>query len=317
MKRTDTVCPGEKMKTSFVNRYIVSIVQLVLLMTAAFAGEREAWLRPGDIVAFVGGENLVAAAEHGYIEYFLLKADPNARLKIRSLAKEGDTAFEQARDFNYPNLEMQLSRIGATVVILQLGQMESLRGEAGLADFRQAVEKLVQAVNAGGKRRVILVGPIPVLAGSPAAGRFDDIELYSEALRGVAHRAETKFVSPDRSAFTAEDYRSALHLNERGHLEFAAQLAEALTGVEAGGAIMRPDELRLLDLIRWKNELWFNYARPQNWAFLDGDRTIQPASRDHRDPEKRWFPEEMKDWLPLIAEQEQEIWRVARRLPSK
>ena len=53
--------------------------------------------------------------------------------------------------------------------------------------------------------------------------------------------------------------------------------------------------------------LWFHYWRPQNWAFLNGDRTEQQSSRDHRDPSIRWFPEEMKQWLPLVAAKETEI----------
>ena len=34
-------------------------------------------------------------------------------------------------------------------------------------------------------------------------------------------------------------------------------------------------------------------------------------SRDHRDATKRWFPEEMEQWLPLIEAKEQEIWKLA------
>ena len=63
-----------------------------------------------------------------------------------------------------------------------------------------------------------------------------------------------------------------------------------------------------------KNRLWFNYWRPQNWAFLNGDRTEQPSSRDHRDPKKRWFPEEMEKFLPMIEAKEREIWEEAAKL---
>jgi len=37
-------------------------------------------------------------------------------------------------------------------------------------------------------------------------------------------------------------------------------------------------------------------------------------SRDQRDPTKRWFPEEMEQWLPLIEAKEQEIWKLAAAL---
>ncbi|MGZ8940040.1 MAG: hypothetical protein ACXW32_12580, partial [Limisphaerales bacterium] len=64
---------------------------------------------------------------------------------------------------------------------------------------------------------------------------------------------------------------------------------------------------KLRQLIISKNRLWFDYWRPQNWAFLAGDRTEQPSSRDHRDPKLRWFPKEMERFLALIADKENEI----------
>ena len=71
---------------------------------------------------------------------------------------------------------------------------------------------------------------------------------------------------------------------------------------------------QLRQLITTKNRLWFNYWRVQNWAFLAGDRTEQPSSRDWRDPSKRWFPAEREKFLPLIEKKEQEIWALAAKL---
>ena len=113
----------------------------------------------------------------------------------------------------------------------------------------------------------------------------------------------------------AEDYRDGIHLNERGQMKLATRLAPLL----GAGAVDVPErgDVPLAELVRAKNRLWFHYARPQNWAFLSGDRTIQPSSRDHRDPEIRWFPEEMKQWVPLVAAKEQEIWTLSSRLKNR
>jgi hypothetical protein len=70
-------------------------------------------------------------------------------------------------------------------------------------------------------------------------------------------------------------------------------------------------------LIVAKNKLWFNYWRVQNWAFLAGDRTNQPSSRDHLDPSKRWFPAEREEFLPLIEAKEKEIDALAAKLAGK
>jgi hypothetical protein len=71
---------------------------------------------------------------------------------------------------------------------------------------------------------------------------------------------------------------------------------------------------KLRQRIAKKNRLWFNYWRVQNWAFLAGDRTEQPSSRDHVDRTKRWFPAEREQFLPLIDAKEEEIWALAAKL---
>jgi hypothetical protein len=272
-------------------------------------------LRSQDVVTLVGGEDMVAAWDHGYLEYLVLCQRPELQVKFRSLTKEGDTAFQQFRDFNYPPLEKQLAEIGATVVIVQIGQMESLRGKEQVAEFARAAEALVERLSDGRKRRVILVAPTPLPAGTPVAKRFAAIDVYHEEVARVAQRQELPCIVPgERRTFAEADYRDGLHLNERGQFTFAAELADALVGVAERKPPAAPAERQLLDVIRSKNQRWFNYVRPENWAFLDGDRTVQPASRDHRDPEKRWFPEEIKEWLPLVAEREREAWAIARQL---
>ena len=284
---------------------------------ASRAQSRAGLLRPQDVVALVGGEDMVAGWDYGYLEYLVLRQRPELQLRFRSLTKEGDTAFQQARDFNYPALEKQLAEIGATVVVVQIGQMESLRGRGQVAEFERAANAMIERLGDGRKRRVILVGPTPVLAGSPVAKRFEALEVYREAVVRLAQRQELPCIVPGESkALGAEEFRDGLHLSERGHFVFAAQLADALVGGATRKMPAAPAERQLLDVIRSKNRRWFHYVRPENWAFLEGDRTVQPASRDHREPEKRWFPEEMKEWLPLVAEREREAWAIARMLPS-
>jgi hypothetical protein len=86
----------------------------------------EPFFKKNDVIALVGGEDMVAMSEYGYLELLLQRALPDYHLKFRDLAWEGDTVFEQRRDLNFPPLEAQLDQVGATVVICQFGQMESL-----------------------------------------------------------------------------------------------------------------------------------------------------------------------------------------------
>jgi len=83
-----------------------------------------------------------------------------------------------------------------------------------------------------------------------------------------------------------------------------------------GTDVEKADVRAVLEKIIAKNRLWFDYWRPQNWAFLAGDRTAQPSSRDHLDPSKRWFPPEREAFLPLIEAKEKEIDALAAQLAA-
>lgn len=294
---------------------------VVALVLAGFTSAGRAdvpLLKPNDVVAFVGSEDMAAAAESGQLELRLIRAWPEYRLKFRSLAWEGDTVFQQVRDLNYPTLEQQLDDVGATVVIAQFGQIESLAGEGKLPDFVAAYEKLIARLSGGGKRKVVLQAPTPIPAASPAAARFKALPAYVAAVRDLAQRKELPALFPAEGLnLGLESYRDGLHLNEVGQTAVAARTAQLLGANRRALPLPGSANVTLAGLIRKKNRLWFHYVRPQNWAFLNGDRTVQPSSRDHLDPEKRWFPEEMKQWLPLVAAQEEEIWQLARLLGAR
>ncbi len=71
---------------------------------------------------------------------------------------------------------------------------------------------------------------------------------------------------------------------------------------------------QLRELIVSKNQDFFNYWRPQNWAFLNGDLIDQPSSHRHDDFKMRWFPDEMKGFLPLISRKETRINKLSMPL---
>src|SRR4051812_7713897 len=48
-------------------------------------------LHKGDVVAFLGGESAVLEGERGHLESLIVASHPDARLRFRNLAWEGDT----------------------------------------------------------------------------------------------------------------------------------------------------------------------------------------------------------------------------------
>ena len=361
---------------------------LAFLFTLA-ASAAEPWLKAGDVVALVGGEDMVALAEEGWLETLVTWAQPGDRIRWRSLAWEGDTVFEQRRDLNYPALETQLDRMGATVVICQFGKMESFAGKEGVAAFTEAYGKLLARLSgekdwrfvldgkhdpnprsysfdfprlvkewsweggsfalSGGhidyeqdhrsgekKRRIALVLPprFGPLEDEPTSLVLPDFKprnavlaVYLDAIRKLAAQHGTRVLDPDCLLDDKTYLRPTrdgvhlvltvfIHATDLGQSASAYALASALVDLPLPtksypyfGISLK--QIDLNTAIQAKNRLWFHYTRPQNWAFLAGNRTNQPSSRDHLDPTKRWFPEEMEQWVPLIEAKEKEIWALA------
>ena len=302
----------------------LSVVAWCLLLKAAPvpAAPLPFQLAPNDVVAFVGGEDVVEMQRNCFLEMLITLSFPTNQLRFRSLAWEGDTVFEQRRDLNFPPLAKQLERVGATVVFAQFGQSEAMRADASVEKFIAAYEKLLDTLASGG-RKVVLLSPTPI---EPMHAPFPDLTTasrrvghYGQMIREMAQRRGVVFVDLLSTMGPRKDShptltRDGLHLVESSH-RFAADVVIAQLG-------LRPRPLKdiLMEstvlseqlpafhaLIAAKNQLWFDYWRPQNWAFLAGDRTEQPSSRDHKNPKVRWFPQELEEFLPLIAAKEREI----------
>ena len=292
---------------------------------------RKPVLRSNDVVAFVGGEDVVAMQQFGYVETILARETAAKNLRFRNLGWEGDTVFEQRRDLNFPSWEQTLAKVDATVIVAQYGQAESLRGRDALPEFKAAAEKLLTRL-AGTNRLMIIVAPTPF--SQPPDGLPDlttnnvMLVLYSDQMKQLCQSHGWQFLDPWKSSVlpSTSITRDGLHLNAEGQarvaLHFAAHFSESrptprLTRNAKTGALSHPATERLRQAIIAKNQLWFDYWRPQNWAFLAGDRTEQPSSRDHRNPKVRWFPNELEQFLPLIEAKEREVRTLAEELWQK
>jgi len=285
-------------------------------------------LEQEDVVAFTGGANMVAAQHSAHLETLLALSFSQKSVRFRNLAWEGDTVFEQAREMNFGSWPEQLERVGASVVFAQFGQMESLQGPLALPRFVQAYGKLLDEFTRR-PRRIVLLSPVPFEKAQPPLPDLsvhnEDLRLYVEAIRDFAQKRHYGFVdlfTPFRERAGQGLFLTVngLHLGQSGQWAVAQEASRQL-GLEkaaqrvrqdpASGAL-RPDSVeRLRAMIQAKNRLWFDYWRPMNWAFLRGDRTEQPSSRDHRDPKVRWFPTEMEKFPPLIEAKEKAIAKLA------
>ena len=287
----------------------LSLVLLLFVGGKPWAAESvpvPVFFRPNDVVALIGGEDIVALAESGQLEAQIVRQPGLAGVKFRALAYEGDTVFEQHRQLNYPTWEEQLAKIGATVVIVRFGQMETLRPGSDLDEFIAHYEALLKRL-AGGNRRVVLLSPTPFEKPlAPQPDRTPSNALIDEQLSRIVPLADklgAGFVDLYRAFSEGGSFtRDGIHLNDRGQWTVVREIIRRL-----GMKPLAAEDPVLLALLTEKNRLWFNYHRPQNWAFLNGDRTEQLFSRDYRDTSVRLLPREMEAYGALIEAKERAI----------
>jgi hypothetical protein len=275
-------------------------------------------LEKDEVIALLGGSEAVAIAEEGSLESLLMLSYAAQKPKLRSLAWETDTVFRQDRPLNFGDLSLQLRRCEATCVFLMFGRQECLeRGESGLEEFRAALDKMMETCKATTPRLVIIEAapfeknppPLPDLSAKNAA-----LAKYNKVLRALAEKHGAFFASSGEGWNHQRSYRlttDGVNLTRAGARELGLRVLTSARLIE------RPDVTELRPLIQAKNKLWHEYWRPSNWAFLYGDRTAQPSSRDHLNPQVRWFPKELEKYQGMIREKEEAIWKQAEELGRK
>ncbi len=281
--------------------------------------DRRAPFDPGETIALVGGADAAASDAFGYLEAALASGFPDLDLRFRNLAREGDTVYQQPRDHAFPSLRDQLEAVGATSLLVWFGRAEALDDPAAPDAFAVAYRALLDSL-APAVGRVILITPVPFEA--PASPLAPDLASRNGILGGYADAIRE--LGRARGHLTIDLFgklatmgnppvtTNGLQVGEGGQRAIAEIVGRAL-----GAELPAENGEALRQAVIEKNRLWFHFSRPQNWAFLGGDRTSQPSSRDHLDPEHRWFPEEMRAYLPLIDAADRKIHELAKLPPVK
>ena len=287
------------------------------LLIATTCNAQSLQLRTNDVIAFLGGTDVVTAQDSGHLEAILSIHYRTLNLRFRNFGWEGDTVFAQPREFGFPPLTNLLQRAGVTLVFLQFGRSEALEEIVDPAQFRAALERFVARVRVV-TPRICLVTPPPFERAEPPlpdmANRNQHLALLCEQVRHVARAQKLpitdlfKQVKRTPGRLTV----NGLFISPRGYALLANAFMRELghsqsESFDAQGRWLSSNREKLRQLVLEKDRLWFHYSRPQNWAFLGGDRVTQPSSHDHRNPKVRWFPAEMERYIPLIQKCEEQI----------
>ncbi len=270
-----------------------------------------------EIIVLVGQENFVRDQKAGEIEAQLVSAYAANPPRIRSMAWEADTVYEQWRDLNFGSWTRQLETAGATIVMAQFGQMEALDGAGRLPEFVAAYHRLLDQF-APRTRRLVLVSPMPfekpLASHAPDLSRRNaDVRAYANAVRDLAKQRGAVFVdvfTPLAARKGGRLTEDGIHLTESGLREVAAVIARQLGAEENMSAGLGP----LREAIVEKNRLWFDCWRPANWSFVYGDRVSQVyAKASGTEPSLK---EAFEKHRPLVEAADKRIRALANGTPE-
>lgn len=292
------------------------------MVCAISAAAQKPLVSSNEVAALIGGGDLSALQWKAHLDVLLTVAEPT--IKLRNLAWEGDTVFAQKRDFGFPTIAENVKKAEATLLLIAFGRMESLKGPKNLPSFKAAYLEFLGKLPPAKK---VLLTPLPFEKPNPPlpdlSKRNSDLPAYSAAIKIIGKEQNIPVLEIEKH-LTAKLTHDGVNLTPEGEFQFARAIALELgfqevvnragpVDVHARWTNPRFEEMRKVAVE--KNTLWFNYFRPQNWAFLGGDRTTQLSSRDHIDHKIRWFPAEIEQFLPLIQSRERELQEAAGKAP--
>ncbi len=264
---------------------------------------------PDETIVFMGQTDMVRSRLDGTLEAYIASQYAEQKPRLRNMAWEADTVYDQWRDIDFGSWHDQLAAVGATMVVAQFGQMEAMDGPGRLPAFIDAYEKLLDQVGKQTKR-LVLISPRPFEKPSlelmPDHTEKNKVVLqYTEAIGELAKRQGAVFVDLTIPLLTGRPVKvttNGIHITDDQQQTVARQIATAL-GLEAA-----PPSFLKAAVIE-KNRLWYDNWRPMNWSFAYGDRTKQMFSQagGQRQPLKV----ELEDFKPILAEADDRVHRLA------
>ena len=227
---------------------IQTVSALCLAVSFAFesVAEDAFELRDGDRVAFLGDAFFERAIRYGHIETALTARWPDRSIRFRNIGWAGDGPNGRARAFfdpiaaGFENLQSHVTLADPSVIFIGYGAMAAFEGEKGVEGFVDDMNTLMDTLEQGG-RRFVLVSPTPREDLGPLLPDPKDqnrnLLRYTEALKSLASDRGAFFVdlfntletrSPSRDTRAITD--NGIHLNDYGYRLAAERIAQSLGG---------------------------------------------------------------------------------------
>lgn len=270
-------------------------------------------LHKGDQIAIVGSGLADRQQHHAWLETLIYKAYPELDLTVRNLGFAADEVNVHPRSDEVPPTEYFLglkkgdltktlttdkgpvdvtykagADFSANIIFAYWGFNESFKGEAGIEDFKKALDeylkKLLTADYGKGTPKVVLLSPIahenvkdPTDYPDGSANN-KNLALYTKAMEDVAKANDILFVDLFKSSQELFSKAGApltingIHLSEEGDKELAPLQFKAIFGKDAP-ATTDPSLAKLREAILEKNVQWHHRYRTVDQYNIYGQRS--------------------------------------------
>jgi mono/diheme cytochrome c family protein/glucose/arabinose dehydrogenase len=321
------------------------------LVAPAFA-QQKLELKKGDHIAIVGSGLADRQQHHAWLESLIHKAYPGLELTVRNLGFAADEVNVHPRSDEVPTTEQFLNMkpgtttlaVGKTevtyhwgadfhanVILAYWGFNESFKGEAGVADFKKALDEylknLAKADYGKGKPRVVLLSPIahenvkdPTDYPDGSANN-KNLAIYTKAMAEVAKDNGVQFVdlfAPSQQLYAQSRHPltiNGIHLTEEGDKMLAPVQFKAIFGKEAPSTT-EPALEKIRAAVLEKNVQWHHRYRTVDQYNIYGQRSrIKYA--DPNDPKNApdnatIMGEEMAQRDVKVANRDKAVWAAAQ-----
>lgn len=288
-------------------------------------------LKPGDHLALIGNALADRMQHDGWLETLIVAKFPKDDLVFRNLAVAGDEVVVRHRSENFGSPDSWMTKTKADVIFAFFGFNEAFKGEAGLDQFKQDLDKFVkdtQARNYSGKGapRLVLFSPIaneklndPNMP-DPAANNAN-LQKYTIAMAEVAKANDVLFV--DLFAMSQKLYVemakhgqaltfNTLHLTEAGDRVLAPEIFQALFNAKPPMGNLE----KLRAAVNDKNAEWHARYRTVDGYNVYGGRSKLEFPVAGKDSPKITNFDVMQDEMSQrdvkTANRDRRVWAVAK-----
>lgn len=281
-------------------------------------------LELGDHICLVGNALGERMQHRNHWEPLLHQIHADKELTVRNLCFPGDTVDLQLRSLNFGSPDVHLARSRASVILMLFGANEAFQGKAGVDQFGEQLDQLVQDTkskmyNASG------IGPKIVLI-SPTAfentgdvnlpdgtEQNENIRLYTAKIESVARKNGVGFANifkPTKLLFEKSENRLTLdgmQLNDSGYQALAPILNQELFG-RSGEDIKINPQLRAA--IKDKNFHWWHRYRAVNGFSIYGTRGQAGSDGTYNNEDVMERERAILDQMTI--NRDQHLWAVAQ-----